>query len=160
MLENLWKTIRDEVNHLKDVLFCGVVLKFRREDVMVECKGATGRQPIYLYDKGSPGGAAFSTSDIPHHGLINYIDTKAKCRHLKYLSVKGLCGRCLPEFIDWRYRQYCWYFRPSFVQCCPSSFLHVGSRLPPPPPTFPINKYSVYTYTVCKGRGIGGGGRF
>ncbi len=26
------------------------------------------------------------------HGLINYIDTKAKCHHLKNLLVKGLCG--------------------------------------------------------------------
>ena len=32
--------------------------------------------------------------------LINYIDTKAKCRHLKNLPVKGLCGRTLSEFID------------------------------------------------------------
>ncbi len=29
------------------------------------------------------------------HGLINYKETKAKCRHLKYWPVKGLCGRCL-----------------------------------------------------------------
>jgi len=29
------------------------------------------------------------------HGLINYIDTNAKCRHLKNLPVTGLCGRCL-----------------------------------------------------------------
>jgi hypothetical protein len=34
------------------------------------------------------------------HVLINYIDTKAKCCHLKKRSVKGLCGRCLSEFID------------------------------------------------------------
>ncbi len=46
------------------------------------------------------------------HGLINYVDTKAKCRHPKTLSVKGLCGRCLYEFIDWRYSQSCWYFDP------------------------------------------------
>jgi hypothetical protein len=58
-----------------------------------------------------------------HHGLINYIDTKAKCRYLKKWSVKGLCGRCLSEFIDWRYSQSCWYFRPSFVNCCPSPLL-------------------------------------
>jgi hypothetical protein len=31
------------------------------------------------------------------------IDTKAKCLHLKYCPVKGLCGRCFSEFIDWRY---------------------------------------------------------
>ncbi len=29
------------------------------------------------------------------HGLINFIDTNAKCRHLKKLPVKGLCGSCL-----------------------------------------------------------------
>jgi ribosomal protein L33 len=34
------------------------------------------------------------------HGQINYIDTKAKCRHLKKLSLKGLCGKCVLEFID------------------------------------------------------------
>jgi hypothetical protein len=28
------------------------------------------------------------------HGLINYIDTTAKCRHLQNLPVKGLCGTC------------------------------------------------------------------
>jgi hypothetical protein len=35
------------------------------------------------------------------------------------------------EFIDWRYRQSCWYFRPSFVTCCPANLLF-GSTLPPP----------------------------
>ncbi len=36
------------------------------------------------------------------HGLINFIDTKVKCHQLKILTckVKGLCGRCLSEFID------------------------------------------------------------
>ncbi len=54
---------------------------------------------------------------------IDYIDIKAKCYHLKNLPVKGLCGRCLSEFADWRYSQSCWYFRPSFVNCCSSSLL-------------------------------------
>ncbi len=44
-----------------------------------------------------------------HHGLVNYMDTKAKCRHPKNWPVKGLCGRCSSEFIDWRYSQPCWY---------------------------------------------------
>ncbi len=79
------------------------------------------------------------------HGLINYIDTKAKCRHLKYWPVKGLFGKCLSKLIDWRYIQSYWYFLPSFVSCCPSNLLS-GSC---------VNKYSVYMYTVCKG---GGGG--
>ncbi len=28
------------------------------------------------------------------HRLINYIDTEAKCRHLKNWPVRGLCSRC------------------------------------------------------------------
>ncbi len=77
------------------------------------------------------------------HGLINYINTIAKCRHLK----NWLCGRCLSEFIDWRYSQSCWYFRPSFVNCCPSN-LHYGSTLPPPLPCF---QSTVYTDSVWLG---------
>ncbi len=50
--------------------------------------------------------------------------------------------------------QYCWYFRPSFVNCCPSNLLS-GSTLDPLPRE---NKYTVYTYTVCKGGGYGGPG--
>jgi hypothetical protein len=54
------------------------------------------------------------------HILTNYIDTKAKCRHQnKNGPLKGLCGRC--SSIDWSYSQSCWYFRPSFVNCCPSN---------------------------------------
>jgi hypothetical protein len=34
------------------------------------------------------------------HGLINSIDNKPKFRHLKKLPVKGLCNRCLSEFIN------------------------------------------------------------
>jgi hypothetical protein len=88
-------------------------------------------------------------SFIMNHGLINFIDTKAKCRHLN----KILCRRCLSEFIDWRYSQSCWYFRPSFVNWCPSPLLS-GSTLPPLPPLC-VNKYTVYTYAVCKGWGMG-----
>ncbi len=69
-----------------------------------------------------------------HHGLIKYTDTKAKCRHLKKFSCKGTFRLCLSEFIDWRYSQSqsCWYFRLSFVNCCPSNLLS-GSSLPLPP---------------------------
>jgi len=62
------------------------------------------------------------------HGLINYIDTKAKCHHLKELTCKVLCGRCVSEFIDRRYTQSCSYFRRSFVNCCTSNFIS-GSTL-------------------------------
>ncbi len=65
----------------------------------------------------------------------------------------GLCGRCLLEFIDWRYSQSCWYFRPSFVNCY-HSYLLSGSTLPPPHSPFPV--WISITYTVCKeGGGYG-----
>ncbi len=70
---------------------------------------------------------------LPHaHGLINYIDIKAKCRHLKKSwPVKGLCGSCLSKFIDWRFSQSCWYFRLSLMNCCPSNIFS-GSTSPLP----------------------------
>ncbi len=83
-----------------------------------------------------------------NHELINNIGTKPKCRHLKKLTVKGLCGRCLSEFIDWRYCQSCWYFRPSFVNWCPSNLLS-GSTLSPLPPS-PVSKYSIYRQCVAE----------
>ncbi len=67
----------------------------------------------------------------------------------KKLICKGRCGRCIWEFIEWRYIQSCWYFRPSFVNCCPSPFLS-GSTLPLPC----MNKDTIYTYTLQCVRGV------
>jgi hypothetical protein len=61
-----------------------------------------------------------SSSEGADHGLINYKDTKTKCR-LYWCSV---------EFIDLRYSQSCWNFRPSFVNYCSLTFFLVH---PPPP---------------------------
>jgi hypothetical protein len=70
--------------------------------------------------------------------------------YFKKFTVKGLCGRCLLEFLDWRYSQSCWYFRPSFVNYCPSNFL---SGSPPPPPS--LCQSTIYTDRVWLG-GDGG----
>ncbi len=75
----------------------------------------------------------------PPHWLINYVDTKAKCRHLKSWPVCGLCGRCLSQFIN---SQSCWYFRPSFVNCCLSNLSFLS------PPSLPCVKVQ-YIQTVC-----------
>jgi hypothetical protein len=92
----------------------------------------------------------------PLHGLINYIDTKAKCRHQK-MTYKGTCGMCLPKFIDWRYSQSCWYFYPALWTVAPPTFSLV--QLPPPP--FPLSCVKVHVQhiqTVYGWRGWGGGG--
>jgi hypothetical protein len=70
----------------------------------------------------------------------------------KKLIYNGLCDRCLSQFLDWRYSQSCWYFIPSFVNCCPS-YLFFSSAPPPLPPLPCVNKFTEYTYTVCKGGG-------
>ncbi len=46
---------------------------------------------------------------------------------------------CLIEFIDWRYSQSCWYFRPLLWTSAPLTFPLV--HLPPPLPC--VNKYRV-----------------
>ncbi len=78
----------------------------------------------------------------PTHGLINYIDQSKMSSSKKNLLAKGLCGRCLSECIYCRYNQSCWYFRPRFVNYCPSNLLSDST-----PPSLPcVNKY-----TVCNG---------
>ncbi len=52
----------------------------------------------------------------------------------KNLPVMGLRGRCLSEFLDWRYTQSYWYFRPSFVNGFNS------------PPLSCVKKNTVYTF--------------
>jgi hypothetical protein len=42
-------------------------------------------------------------------------------------------------------------FSTLFVSCCPSNLLSDWLFPPPPPSLCTVNKYTVYTYTVCKG---------
>ncbi len=50
---------------------------------------------------------------------------------------------------EWRYSQSCFYFRHSFVNCCPSS-LRSGSISPPPlPPPFSVWISILYTRIQC-----------
>ncbi len=72
----------------------------------------------------------------------NYLYRRqSKMSSSKKWPVKWLCGICLSEFIDWRYSQSCWYFWPSFVNCC-SSNIFSGSTLLPSPFTC-VNKYTI-----------------
>ncbi len=51
-----------------------------------------------------------SSPDTPSHGLINYVDTKEKCRHLTKINMQRDFEVGDAEFIDWRYSQSYWYF--------------------------------------------------
>ncbi len=59
---------------------------------------------------------------------LYYKDTKTKCR----------LYWCIIEFIDWRYSQSCWYFRPSLVNTAPVTFSLVLK--------YSINKDSVWQW--------------
>ncbi len=80
------------------------------------------------------------------------IDTKAKCRHLKKLTCKGILWQVFIKV----YRletQLCWYLRPSFVNCCPFNLLS-GSTLPLPCVN---NRISLlYTRIQCIEEGVMG----
>jgi hypothetical protein len=77
-----------------------------------------------------------------------------KCRHLKiFWPEKGLCGRCLSEFIDWRCSQSCWYFRPELWTVALLTFSLVQLH---PPAHFPVWISILYTRIHCvRGGGYG-----
>ncbi len=82
-----------------------------------------------------------------YHRLINYIDTKAKCCHLKNWPVKGLCGgvgglQIQPVML---------VISAQLCECYPSNLLS-GSTLPPLSPSLPCVKYSIQ---FVAGRGWG-----
>ncbi len=85
------------------------------------------------------------------HELINYIDTKAKCRYLKKLTCKGILRQVIIRVFRLKVQSVMLVFSVSFVNCC--SFLPSlwFSTLPPSPLSY-VNK-SVFTKTVCKSRG-------
>jgi hypothetical protein len=78
------------------------------------------------------------------HGLINYIDTKAKCRHLKIFSCKGTLRLVFIRVYRLEILSVILVFSTSFANCYPS-------------PLPCVNKYTVYTYTVTTVRKGGGG---
>jgi hypothetical protein len=73
----------------------------------------------------------------------------------KKLTCKGTL--VFIRFIDWKYNQPCWYFRPSFVNYCPSNLLS-GSPTPALPPSLcQSTVYSIGTDSMRLGGGGGGG---
>ncbi len=85
-----------------------------------------------------------NTTEGVDHGLINYKDINTKCR---------LYWRLI-EFIDWRYSQLCWYFRPMQLPALPGPLTFSLVHLPPPLRNV---KKVQNILTVCSWEGLGGG---
>ncbi len=90
---------------------------------------------------------------------INYIETKAKCRHLKNRPVEGLCGRCLSLWSPLPLpKGFCLEWSSNFVddsgQIQSVRLLQnvVSNRTQntPPPPS-----HTLSVYTLIRGRGRG-----
>jgi hypothetical protein len=84
---------------------------------------------FYSEDTISHSAICWTVCKYVDHCLFGYINTKAKCRHLKKLPMKRLCGRCL----------FFWGPEP---------------HTPPPPYTHCIRVYSILIHT---GKGREGG---
>ncbi len=97
---------------------------------------------IYIYlNSRRPEGKKFLSLILSLSGLYG---TEGWRESPSNWPVKGLCGRCFIRV----YRpdsQSCWYFRPSFVNWCPSNLL---SGSPPLLPPFPVSKYK-YIQKKC-----------
>jgi hypothetical protein len=85
--------------------------------------------------------------------LINYTDTKAKCRHLKKIYLKRDFGAGVYQSLKTGdIVSNVGIFDPALSTVAPLTFSLVTS---PPFPLPCVNKYTVYMYTACKGGGSG-----
>ncbi len=79
--------------------------------------------------------------DYSFHGLITYKDTKLLMSSLLVFNRVYILGDTVKS---------CWYFRPALWTIAPLTFSVVSSLSSLPC----VNKYNVYTYTVCVGGGV------
>ncbi len=82
------------------------------------------------------------TTCEPRNNLLYRHQIKCrKCRHLRKIDLQRDFAAGVYQSLWAGYTVSRWYFRPSFVNCCPSNLLS-GSTLPPFPAC--VNRYIVY----------------
>ncbi len=74
---------------------------------------------------------------------------------IKTQNPKSRLCWCSIEFIDWRYSQSCWYFRPSFMNYCPSNLSLVHLPHPLPKVKAHCTVYAVQAVCDWEGGGVG-----
>jgi hypothetical protein len=96
------------------------------------------------------------TPPPPPTDTLTHANANAYTTDIVHITIKTTNPRCrfywcLIEFIDWRYSQSYWYFRPSFVNWRPSTFS--SSPLP-----LPWVNLQIYTFCTMYKRGRRGWG--
>ncbi len=99
---------------------------------------------------------ATPTRSLPGEACVDISDPEV--RTMDQITIKTPNPKCrlywgLIEFIDWRYSQSCWYFRPALWSIAALTFSLVSSPLTP----FPVWISILYTRTQCvRGGGVWG----
>ncbi len=75
--------------------------------------------------RSSPSSLRSKCSQVPWINYLKRYHSKMSSS-IRRLTCKGTLRQVFIRVytIDWRYSQSCWYFRPSFVNCCPSLWLN------------------------------------
>jgi hypothetical protein len=139
-IKHLWRNSATlKITLLKSLLLPVVTAKLKYFEVRVQ----------NLWNVSTGGVKSFD------HGLINYLDTKTKCRHLKILTCKGFCRQVFIRV----YRPGDTSSHVEFLtQLCDVAPLTFSLAKHPPPPIPVWISKCTYTVTLCNGGGGGWGG--
>jgi hypothetical protein len=82
------------------------------------------------------------------HGLINYIDTKAECRHLKKLTCKGTLRQVFIRVYRLEIKSVMLVFSTQLCELLPPLIFSLFQLSPLIPYVISVNNNTVYTYSV------------
>ncbi len=137
MVELAWLYLEQRVFNSDAVIYRARNTMKQASPVQRDKLGNTMQQVAYIF---------YCTADNVNTGNSSYLENILTMDKLLLDTNSIMSSSKNLTYRDWKYSQSCWYFRPSFVNCCSSNLLS-GSTLPPP--HLPcLNKYTVYTYTL------------
>jgi hypothetical protein len=106
-------------------------------------------KPVYIIEQElCEGEGGFQTSDTvqPMDYVFNFIDTNANCHHLNKFTCKGTLRQVFSKVYRLEIQSVILTFSTQLCELLPlSPSLWLNFPLPC------VNKYTVYTFTVCKG---------
>jgi hypothetical protein len=114
-----------------------------------ECECALSERETFIFLSCMSGIPKITKPESYMHGLINYTDTKAKCRHLKKITCKGILRQVFIRV----YREIQSVMLVFLTQLCELLPLLPSLWLNPPPPSL-CQSTEVQTVCGCEGVGV------